>query len=172
MYVYMLHISLSLSPFLSLSLATIILSLLHSCWESRSLSYSISSLSLPPSLLLVSLCISIISSRCIRVRLVCVDSDKKRAKTFDSDKKRASSLVHVQGKSWYQSVEFLSLSLSLLSFCLVSFSDRNQRERRGVISKVTPCDKKGTPGLSFSLSFTHVCHSANQIRQLKIELIV
>ena len=113
MYVYMLHISLSLSPFLSLSIVTIILSLLHSCWESRSLSYSISSLSLPPSLLHVSLCISIISSRCIRVRLVCVDSDKKRAKTFDSDKKRASSLVHVQGKSWYQSVEFLSLSLSL-----------------------------------------------------------
>ncbi len=130
MYVYMLHISLSLSPFLSLSIATIILSLLHSCWESRSLSYSISSLSLPPSLLLVSLCISIISSRCIRVRLVCVDSDKKRAKTFDSDKKRASSLVHVQGKSCYQSVEFLSLSLSLscLSVSCLSLTEIRERE--------------------------------------------
>jgi len=123
--------------------------------------------SLPPSLLHVSLCISIISSRCIRVRLVCVDSDKKRAKKFDSDKKRASSLVHVQGKSWYQSVEFLSLSLSLslLSFCLVSLSDRNQRERRGVISKVTPGDKKGTPVLSFSLihSRLSLCKSNSSI---------
>jgi len=167
MYVYMLHISLSLSPFLSLCIVTIILSLLHSCWESRSLSYSISSLSLPPSLLHVSLCISIISSRCIRVRLVCVDSDKKRAKTFDSDKKRASSLVHVQGKSWYQSVEFLSLSLSLslLSFSLVSLSDRTQRERRGVVSKVTPGDNKGSPGLSFSLihSRLSLCKSNSSI---------
>jgi len=166
MYVYMLHISLSLSPFLSLSIATIILSLLHSCWESRSLSYSISSLSLPPSLLLVSLCISIISSRCIRVRLVCVDSDKKRAKTFDSDKKRASSLVHVQGKSWYQSVEFLPLSLSLSCLSVSCLSlDRNQRERRGAISKVTPGDKKGTPVLSFSLihSRLSLCKSNSSI---------
>ena len=110
--VYVAHLTLPIS--LSLSLysnnntqsSTFVLGI--------SLSFSLYlSLSLPPSLLHVSLCISIISSRCIRVRLVCVDSDKKRAKTFDSDKKRASSLVHVQGKSWYQSVEFLSLSLSL-----------------------------------------------------------
>ena len=95
-----------------------------------SLSFLLYSLSLPPSLLHVSLCISIISSRCRRVRLVCVDSDKKRAKTFDSDKKRASSLVHVQGKSWYQSVEFLSLSLSLscLSVSCLSLTEIRERE--------------------------------------------
>ena len=109
--VYVAHLTLPIS--LSLSLysnndtqsSTFVLGI--------SLSFLLHLISPSLPLFFMSLCISIISSRCIRVRLVCVDSDKKRAKTFDSDKKRASSLVHVQGKSWYQGVEFLSLSLSL-----------------------------------------------------------
>jgi hypothetical protein len=69
------------------------------------------SISLPPSVVppyLSSscLCISIFSSRCTCVCLCVWEC------VFDSEKKRAS--VHVQGNSWYQSVESLSLSLSLI----------------------------------------------------------
>ena len=78
------------------------------CLESLSLFFSLYlSLSLPgwsPSSSCCLFCISIFSSRsiCLSVVWECV---------FDSEKKRAS--VKVQGNSWYQGVESLSLTHSL-----------------------------------------------------------
>ena len=74
------------------------------------------------------------------VRL-CVHSDKKRAKTFDSDEKRGSSCSREILVSTCRVSVSLSLYLPSLSLSCLSLTDI--RERRGVISEVTPGDKKG-----------------------------
>jgi len=113
------HISLCLSPFLSVSIATIILSLLHSCWESRSLPHSISL-----SLSLSSSCLSVYLNNLFSMYVMCY-SDKKRAKTFDSDEKRGLAQTQVAFMFDFRKCVIrlrLALSKLVISDVLISFS--------------------------------------------------
>ena len=106
------------------SVYTFVLGISLSCFLTLSLS-----LPPPPSSWCLSLYLNILFSMCMCLSVVweCV---------FDSEKKRASA--QVQGNSWYQRVESLSLSLSLSHFlslsCLLSLKSESSIEHC-VVSK-------------------------------------